>query len=72
MYVLLAATEKTRARAWARTHVRARDSGFRDPTHVTGSKREITNPELVNAERRSGLIIACIDSLMRADYYRHA
>lgn len=54
-----------------RSRTCARDNKFRDPAHVTGSKHEITNLELVNAEGRSGLIIA-FDSLARARSLAHA
>lgn len=50
----------------ARRRARARDGKFGDPAHVTGSKHEITNLGLVNAEGRSGLIIVLIRSRTRA------
>lgn len=74
MYVSVAWCTHTRAtqRAQACSHVRSRDSKFCDPTHVTGSKHEITNLELVNAEGRSGLIIALAHSHVRWLYRRHS
>lgn len=50
----------------ARRRARARDDKFRDPAHVTGSKHEITNLELVNTEGRFVLIITLIRLCARA------